>query len=68
VQSVPPRWDADLADLITVGRGDVPLVRLRWRCGNCDSRLMEFRADLPHEAGQRLVIILSAIIHLRSQV
>jgi hypothetical protein len=44
VQSVPPRWDADLADLITVGRGDVPLVRLRWRCGNCGSQLTEFVA------------------------
>ena len=48
MQSVPPRWDADLADLITVGRGDVPLVRLRWRCGNCGSRLMEFVGRISH--------------------
>jgi hypothetical protein len=33
---------ADLAALITAGRGDVPLVRIRWRCGNCRSRLTDF--------------------------
>jgi hypothetical protein len=32
--------DADLAALIA--GGDVPLIRLRWRCGNCGSRLTEF--------------------------
>jgi hypothetical protein len=31
--------NADLAALVAVGNGDVPLVRLRWRCGNCGSRL-----------------------------
>jgi hypothetical protein len=34
--------DADLAALIEAGRGDVPLVRPHWRCGNCGSRLTEF--------------------------
>jgi hypothetical protein len=34
--------DADLAALITTGRGDVPLVQMKWRCGNCGSRLTEF--------------------------
>ena len=34
--------DADLAALTAAGQGGVPLVRLRWRCGNCGSRLTEF--------------------------
>jgi hypothetical protein len=34
--------DADLAALIADGRGDVPLVQMKWRCGNCGSRLTEF--------------------------
>jgi hypothetical protein len=34
--------DADLAALIEAGKGDVPLVRMRWRCGNCGSRVTEF--------------------------
>jgi hypothetical protein len=29
--------DADLQGLIDGGRGDVPLVRLRWRCARCKS-------------------------------
>jgi hypothetical protein len=33
--------DADLAALIAGGRGDVPLVQMRWRCGNCGSRLTD---------------------------
>jgi hypothetical protein len=28
---------ADLQALIDNGRGDVPLIRLRYRCGNCPS-------------------------------
>jgi hypothetical protein len=34
--------DADLPVLIAAGRGDVPLVQMRWRCGNWGSRLTEF--------------------------
>jgi hypothetical protein len=34
--------DADLPALIADGRGDVPLVQMRWRYGNCGSRLTEF--------------------------
>ena len=34
--------DADLAALVAAGKGDVPLIQLRWRCGNCGSRLTEF--------------------------
>jgi hypothetical protein len=26
---------ADLAAVVETGRGDVPLVRLRWRCSGC---------------------------------
>jgi hypothetical protein len=29
------RRDADLQALIDAGRGDVPLVELRWRCAWC---------------------------------
>jgi len=28
--------------LIAAGRGDVPLIETRWRCGNCGSRLTDF--------------------------
>jgi hypothetical protein len=28
--------------LIAGGRGDVPLIQTRWRCGNCGSRLTDF--------------------------
>ena len=34
--------EADLAALVESGRGDVPLVQLRWRCANCRSRLTDF--------------------------
>jgi hypothetical protein len=35
--------DADLDALVAAGgRGDVPLVRLRWRCGRCGSRLTDW--------------------------
>jgi hypothetical protein len=34
--------DADLRRLVEAGRGDVPLIRMHWRCGNCGSRLIEF--------------------------
>lgn len=33
--------DADLEALIRDGRGDVPLVHIKWRCGNCGSRLTD---------------------------
>jgi hypothetical protein len=29
--------DADLQALVDAGRGDVPLVQLRWRCAECRS-------------------------------
>jgi len=29
--------DADLAGLVDAGRGDVPLIHLRWRCSQCRS-------------------------------
>jgi hypothetical protein len=32
--------DADLRALVDGGRGDVPLVQLRWRCQHCGSRLI----------------------------
>jgi hypothetical protein len=33
--------DADLEALVTAGRGDVPLVQLRFRCTRCRSRLTD---------------------------
>ena len=35
------RRDADLAGLIAAGRGDTPLVQLRWRCAACGSRRID---------------------------
>jgi len=35
------RRDADLQALVDAGRGDVPLVRLRFRCANCGSSLTD---------------------------
>ena len=34
--------DADLEALIRDGRGDTPLVRLRFRCGNCRGSMTDF--------------------------
>jgi hypothetical protein len=34
--------DAELAALIAAGHGDVPLVQMKSRCGNCGSRRTEF--------------------------
>jgi Zn finger protein HypA/HybF involved in hydrogenase expression len=36
------RRDADLQGLVDAGRGDMPLVALRFRCSNCRSRLTDF--------------------------
>ena len=36
------RRDADLQALIDAGRGDVPLIHLRFRCSNCGSGLTDF--------------------------
>ena len=33
---------ADLEALIAAGRGDTPLINLRWRCGRCGSRLTDW--------------------------
>ena len=33
---------ADLEALIAAGRGDAPLINLRWRCGRCGSRLTDW--------------------------
>ena len=36
------RRDADLQALVDAGRGDVPLIQLRFRCSNCGSQLTDF--------------------------
>ena len=44
--------DADLAALVAGGRGDVPLIRTKWRCGNCGSRLTDFIVAGSHMSGR----------------
>jgi hypothetical protein len=39
---VGTRASPTLKALIAAGRGDVPLIRLRWRCGRCGSRLTDW--------------------------
>ena len=34
--------EADLQALVAAGRGDVPLIRLRFRCSNCGGRLTDW--------------------------
>jgi hypothetical protein len=34
--------EADLQALADAGRGDVPLIKLRFRCSNCGSRLTDW--------------------------
>jgi hypothetical protein len=46
------RRDADLQGLVDAGRGDVPLVHLRFRCANCGSRLTDFVVTATEETGQ----------------
>ena len=49
---VPSQADADLQAIIKVGRGDVPLTELRFRCSNCGSR----RTDWVVTAGSALSV------------
>ena len=34
--------NADLDALIRSGKGDIPLVRLKWQCANCRSGMTDF--------------------------
>jgi len=34
--------EADLQRLVDTGKGDVPLIRLRFRCSNCGGRLTDW--------------------------
>ena len=45
--------EADLQALVDAGRGDVPLIRLRFRCSNCGSRLTKAKNAGPR--GRRSV-------------
>jgi Zn finger protein HypA/HybF involved in hydrogenase expression len=49
--------DADLQALVDAGRGDVPLVEMRFRCSNCGSRITVRRSA---SAGRRSVSAVSA--------
>ena len=40
--------DADLDALIRNGKGDIPLVRLKWQCSNCRSGLTDFVVSGAH--------------------
>ena len=44
---------ADLQALVDAGRGDVPLMQLRFRCGNCGSRRTDWAATAK-ETGPRM--------------
>ncbi len=44
--------DADLHALIDAGRGDVPLVGMRFRCANCGSRLTDFVVTATEATGR----------------
>jgi len=33
--------DADFHHLIDIGKGETPLIRLRWRCSRCGSQLTD---------------------------
>ena len=46
------RRNADLQGLVDAGRGDVPLVHLRFRCANCGRRLTDFVVTATEETGQ----------------
>ena len=41
--------DANLQRLVETGRGDVPLVRLHFRCSNCRSRRTEWVVTSRHQ-------------------
>ena len=47
------RRDADLQALVDAGRGDVPLVDLRFGCSNCGSRLTDFVVTATEATGGR---------------
>jgi hypothetical protein len=49
------RWsvDTDIQKLTADGRGDIPLFKLRWRGGNCSSRLTDAVMDGGHLGPKR---------------
>jgi hypothetical protein len=44
--------DADLEALIDAGRGDTPLVDLRWRCARCGHRRIDMICTGKHVVGR----------------
>ena len=48
--------DADLQALVDAGRGDVPLIHLRFRCTNCGSGLTDFVVTSTESDGAAAVI------------
>jgi Zn finger protein HypA/HybF involved in hydrogenase expression len=46
------RRDAGLQAVIDAGKGDVPLMELRFRCSNCGSQLTDFVVTATEETGQ----------------
>ena len=45
--------DADLEALIRNGKGDIPLVRLKWQCANCRSGMTDFVVTGAHFGPRR---------------
>ena len=50
--------DADLQALVAAGRGDVPLIRLRFRCSNCGSRLTDWVGNGEERGTERQAVIV----------
>jgi Zn finger protein HypA/HybF involved in hydrogenase expression len=46
------RRDADLQALVDAGRGDVPLVHLRFRCSHCRSERTDFVVTATEATGR----------------
>ena len=50
--------EADLQTLVDAGRGDVPLIRLRFRCSNCGSRLTDWVGNGEERGTERQAVIV----------
>jgi hypothetical protein len=51
--------DADLGALVEIGRGDVPLTELRFRCSQCRTNRTDFVVDL---AGQPAAVVMANLV------
>src|ERR1700722_17699401 len=58
--------DTDLAALVDAGKGDVPLVQMKWHCGNSGSRLPA--GGPAHRRGRTWIRSASASVRARFPV